>query len=300
MGESKRRKDIDPSYGRPKRGLVVSPPIEVEGTRLSARSSNLDPQELRVATLLWDRAVWPKSRAIHFASGPDEQFLEDEGFLTRPEYTVWGDAAQGFVQQQIQAFNDLDAREPGLWSLAQGENSLLVRGGQLIEGGNAQLHLNRAIPVPKEDVPLAEVLEFKARRDAELQAIRSEIDVFVSSIEKAEKPQEELLAHVAAIDKACADAIRVGNEWQFPIRLTDFKIDYKFRPLGTLGGALTGALGGQAVNLTGTQAVLSGIAGAALATAPILELSWKKFEWRGLRPRQGPYRYAYEIHREFY
>lgn len=67
MGEAS-----DPNFG--KRGLVVSAPFEVQGTTLRVRSSNLDPQELRSSVLLWDRLVWPSSRAIHLASGPDESF----------------------------------------------------------------------------------------------------------------------------------------------------------------------------------------------------------------------------------
>jgi len=134
MGEARHRKEHDPNFGRvPKdannRGLVVSPPIEIDGTKLIAKSSNLDPQELRFALLFWDRLVWPSSRAIHFASGPDEVFLESTGILTRPDYTIYGDAAQEIAKGQIQAFLDLERSEPGVWALAQGENSFLLKDG---------------------------------------------------------------------------------------------------------------------------------------------------------------------------
>ncbi len=100
MGEAKRRKESEPNFGRvcnirSYRGLIVSPPIEIEGTKLFVKSSNLDPQELRFALLFWDKLVWPSSRALHFVSGPDEQFLESAEILERPEYTYYGDAAQG-------------------------------------------------------------------------------------------------------------------------------------------------------------------------------------------------------------
>ena len=92
MGEAKRRKQSDPNFGRvPRqavnRGLVVSPPIEIQDNSLFAKSWNLDPQELRFALLFWDRLVWPSSRTVHFPSGPDELFLEDAGILSRPKYT---------------------------------------------------------------------------------------------------------------------------------------------------------------------------------------------------------------------
>lgn len=174
-----------------------------------------------------------------------------------------------------------------------------MKGGQLVDGNNAQLRLNRAIIVPNEDVPLAEILEFKAKRSSELIALRTEIDNFLAEIEIASDSEQQIQKCISLIDRACADAIRVGKEWHFPVKLTDFKIDYKFRPLATVGGAIAGVLGGQ-VALTETQTALAGLAGAALATAPILELSWKGFEWRGLRPRTGPYRYVYSFHRELF
>ena len=44
MGEAAYRKATDPNYGKPKpqrRGLVVSCPMEVDGTRFTVRSSSL-------------------------------------------------------------------------------------------------------------------------------------------------------------------------------------------------------------------------------------------------------------------
>ena len=72
MGEAKRRKQNDLNFGRvPRdainRGLVVSPPIEIQGSNLFVKSSSLDPQELRFALLFWDRLVWPSSRNIYLA-----------------------------------------------------------------------------------------------------------------------------------------------------------------------------------------------------------------------------------------
>ncbi|WP_028222193.1 DUF6236 family protein, partial [Paraburkholderia oxyphila] len=180
MGEAKRRKATDPSYGKVpkdthKRGLVVSPPIVIEGGRLFAKSSNLDPLELRFALLFWDRLVWPSSRVIHFASNQDEQFLEAAGILNRPDYTIWGDGATGIAQGQVTAFNDFDSREPGMWALAQGENSFVWKDGFLEDGAGALVELHRAIPIPCHDVPLAEILEFKEKRRDELLLLRAQL-----------------------------------------------------------------------------------------------------------------------------
>jgi len=302
MGEAKRRAANDPTFGKrkpPSRGLIVSPPLEIKGTNLYVRSSNLDPQELRFSLLLFDQIVWPSSHAIFLASGPDEEFLERAGILTRPNYTFYGDVAQGLARTQIQAFADLDAREPGRWSLAQGENSILLHDKLLDPDAGAFLELSRAIPVPNKDVPLNEVLEFKRRRNDELQRLRAELDGFVAAINLAEDKEAELQRRIATIDAACADALRVSHEWQFPVRLTNFKASVELRPIVTaIGGA--GAYGlGTASGLVTTAAILAGIGGAVAATAPALKLAGD-FGWCGLRRRLGPYRYVYQFKSELF
>lgn len=84
------------------------------------------------------------------------------------------------------------------------------------------------------------------------------------------------------------------------MRLTNFKPTYEFRPFATLAGALTAFVGAQSLGLPSSQAVLAGFGGAATATAPALKLSFDGFQWRGLRPRLGPYRYVYDFHREIF
>jgi hypothetical protein len=273
--------------------------VEIEGTRVSIRSSNLDPQELRFALLFWNRLVWPSSRAIYLASGPDEQFLEQAGILSRPEYTFLGDGAQGLARTHVHALIDLDSREPGQWSLAQGENSLLLKDNLLERDVGVLLELQRAIPVPDKDVPLNEILEFKNRRKDELQLLRAELDGFVAAINQAEDKAAELENHVAKVDAACVDVLRVSREWQFPVRLTNLKASVEFRPLVTAAGGMAAFALGTANALPMSAAVLAGISGAVAASTPALKLSGD-FGWRGLKRRLGPYRYVYQFHNELF
>lgn len=302
MGEAKRRAASYPNFGKakpPKLGLVVSPPIEIQGTSLHIRMRFLDPQELRFSILLWDNLVWPLSRVIHLSGGPDEAFLESAGILTRPEYTFSGDVAQGMARTHIQAFMDLDVREPGRWALAQGENSLLLKDLLLEPDTGALLELTRAIPVPDKDVPLNDVLEFKQRRVDELRRLRSELDTFVAAVSQAEDKEAELRAHIATVDAACADALRVSREWQFPVRLTNFKASVELRPIVTAVAGVS-IFGLSTISgLAASAAVLAGIGGAVAATAPALKLG-ADFGWRGLKRRLGPYRYVYQFHNELF
>ena len=56
MGEASKRKKTDPLYGKVAqkdrfKGIIVSPPIEIDGSSIYARSSNLDDMELRLSLI---------------------------------------------------------------------------------------------------------------------------------------------------------------------------------------------------------------------------------------------------------
>lgn len=239
MGEAKRRKINDPTYGViPKktesRGLVICPPMEVEGSNLRLKMTGLHPQEVRFALLFWDRLVWPSSRGVHIASGPDEEFLEGVGILSRPDYTMNGDQANALAAAQVKAFLDLQQSEPGLWALSLGENSLVWKDANLSDGAGTLIELHRAIPIPKHDVPFAEILEFKERRRDELSLLRLHLEAFASTIEKAQDREEAFYRHLDEIDKACANLLLVGKEWQFPMYLSNIKSSFSISPFKLL------------------------------------------------------------------
>jgi hypothetical protein len=289
MGEAKHRKATDASYGRPKRGLVMSPPIEINGSELVVKASNIDKQELRYALLFWDKIVWPSSHAVYLQSNRDEVFLEEAGVLRRPNYTVVGDIARGIMLGQIQAFMDLDKKEPGQWSLSQGKNTLLLKDSTFQAVRGASIELFRAIPVPDRDVPLNEILEFKLKRRDELFHLQSQIDNFLLAIEQAEDKIGELNRSIKQVDAACADLLKVGKDWKFPIRLSNWKVSFELRPFPLIFAAISGW-------------DIAGI-GMPLTTAVVGASSLKISADISLQPsnkRQNPYLYVHQFHKEVF
>lgn len=270
----------------------MCPPIEIEGARLFAKSLSLDPQELRFALLFWDRLVWPSSRVIYFGGGPDEAFLESAGILTRPEYTFNGDVAQGIARGQVQAYQNLERSEPGVWALAQGENSLLWKEGLADEGKGALVELHRAIPVPTQDVPLAEILEFRLRRRDELVLLRHHLESFVSEIEGAADKPLALQKRIAELDQACANLLTVGKEWQFPVYLSNLKASFSVTPQKFLPAVAGGWKMGEPYGLTAAAAVAT-----AFGAASTLEIKGD-YGLRSMKQPTSPYRYAFRMHEE--
>lgn len=298
MGQAKQRKATDPLYGKVPQGnrsngLVISPPVTISGTSIHLKSTNLDPQELRFSLLFWDRLVWPSSRAVYIAGGPDADFLEDAGILSRPDYTNYGDVASGIKLGFFQALKDLDRAEPGRWALSQGENSLLIQDPDIVPEGGAIISLCRAIPVPQRDVPLAEILEFKERRGGELLILRHKLDSFVERITKAENKDAETARCVKEIEQACSDLMAVGREWQLPFQLSDFSATFSADVVRMLEGA-TAATGLSTLLATG---IPLGAAAAAGAAGSLIKLE-RSIKFRSIRAPLSPFRYSYLAHKE--
>ncbi|HEF5874758.1 TPA: hypothetical protein SAY52_005437 [Burkholderia cenocepacia] len=299
MGEAKYRKLNDPTFGHiPKnaqsqsRGIVISCPMEVREGHVLTKSSMLDPQELRFALLFWEKLAWPTTRAVSFPGGPDAEFLEGAGVLSRPMYEFNGAIGDVLARAQMQALADLNDRDPGAWAIAQGENSLILTASTMQVGNGAYVELHRAIPIPTVDVPLNEILEFRERRRDELLVLRRELDTFVSDIESAEDHAVALAKHIASIDSACADLLKLGREWRFPVLLSNIKasVSLGMRTLVPAFGA--GWAAGISYGMP-AAIVAAGVAGAACSLELKADLSLRTIK----RP-MSPFRYAYRAHEE--
>ncbi len=308
MGEAKRRKGDDPNFGRlPKsatdmsRGIVVSSPVNLDGARFTLQGGGLDAQELRHWLLFWDELAWPTSNLIHVTGGPDDTFLEEAGVLSRPRVLMSGTFSGSDVMSEphLAAFKSLDEKEPGKWCLATGERSFNWTQMPLTDTNAAVLDLYRAIPVPNKDVPIAEVLEFKQRRRDEIKRLRAEIDIYVAAVHAAADPHAVLNAKAAEIERACADLLRVGHEWKYPVRLTDLKASIEFKPGDVILKAIEGgAFGHFAFDMGSIGALLGGILGVTLSSGLKLSGTLQKSE-RSSR-RASPFQYVHSFHKELF
>ncbi|MGK8745902.1 DUF6236 family protein [Pseudomonas aeruginosa] len=290
MGEAKYRKANDPNYGKPPpkaeyRGLIVSPPITVEGDSFHARQTWLDPTELRFSLLFWDRLTWPTG-GIKMTGWGVEEYLEECGILDRPHY-----GGYGLLDAQIAAYLDKEAKDPGAWAIAQGENSLLVKGGACEVGNGALIELSRAIPIPAANVHLNEILELKERRKDELMRFRLHMEAIAHEVANSPDRTEKLQFHINEINAACSDLMALGKDWQFPMNVSTMNVSLNLKP--ELVGSVMGAweFGAKyCAELAMASAAAAGLYhGIKINGGP---------RFRPIRKPISPYRYAYRIHTE--
>lgn len=296
MGESKQRKQTDPNYGKfssKLRGLVINLPIQINGNAIHVKQANLDLQELRSSLLYWDRLAFPKTNLIYTKDNADEAYLESCGILRRKNISLEGDGSDILISAQALTLQQLESETPGMWSLGGGENSLLVMGNMATQDNGSLLQLFNALPVPKEDTPLAEILEFKRKRRPELLALREYIEQLSKEISSSADSVDSLNEKLRLLDEACSDLLKTTREYQLPFYLSNLNVslnfDYKNLALATSTWATTELLG---LNLTSkTLATIAATAGSMISLK-------SDIKFRSINRPTSPFKYAYHAQRD--
>ncbi|WP_143076382.1 DUF6236 family protein [Roseovarius lutimaris] len=319
MGEAKRRKRLDPYFGmRPKngRGILLSAPIVYDGKVILAKSSSVDPAELRRATLFWDRLVWPDSKIISLGSNSDEKLLEAEGLLIRPRPTRHNDAAgignmnslmrttesyditlgieqaKHFIQQHVDEFIDLERDEPGQWTMSQGDDSFVMKNDNFVAGRGQLMTLVRSIPLPAPDYPLHDLLEFKQKRSDEIVALTQELDKFFSQIANAKDADFEMSRLLRVVDKQCSDMIKVAKESKRKFYVGDLSFSLSLDSIESAANRIV------AWEAAGTVATGLPLVGGLLGGATSLVSFSRGIGAKNLITRNSPFKVVSSLHKE--
>lgn len=294
MGQANQRKDSDPYYGkfrRPSvRGLIISAPMKITGNNIDLKSS-LDPQDLRFSLFFWDRLCWPTGR-INIGSGDDASFLEKMGILHRPDYQIYGDGPEIVLGMQSSAFEELNKANPGGWAISQTENSVKTVSKSEYDAAGTMIELLSLVPIPKHDIPLQDILEFKSSRRPELLSFRNHLDEIIFEISSLEDSEAALISRRRDVESACDDLRRVAKEWQLPFYLSDYSATFNFDIVKAMAGATGGwKLGSEVSGVVGVAGSVLGALGSQVkvTAAP---------KFRPAKLPASPFAYAYRIQTE--
>ncbi|MEI5680448.1 DUF6236 family protein [Mesorhizobium sp. CCNWLW179-1] len=269
------------------RGLVVSPPIQISGNSAMIESTDLDPQELRMYLLFWDKLDFPEQNYIQFGLAADAEYLIDANVLQRTKVTPpsgWG--SDILRNAHVEAFKTLDAREPGKWSLATGDRSISFPEHTLDIGRGALVRIHQAIPVPNRDVALADILEFRTKRRAELLSLRHHLEEVYQRVISAGDGPLAWNTEIERLQNSIGDHIKSAREAKFKFRLADISANLNLLPVGIA------ALAAHTLSLPMISALLSSIPSAlSLSVGSAL---------KGRNAIPTPYKYVSSYHQELF
>lgn len=282
-----------PVLEKNQRGLVISTPLKMTANSLLI-TPELDAQELRFSLLFWDHLDFPLSLALGIGASADVDFLMSADVMSRSRALGGSGGSELMLDAFVGTFRQLDERDPGRWSLARGEKSLTFPEQYLEEGkGGLSVKLLQAIPVPSKDVPLADLLEFRDKRRAELLALREHLDSIYQTIENSAEKSHASAAALDALDRTIGDLLKVSKEssWKFILSGLELKVDVlDFK----LGSAV--ALGALQMGLPISTSILSGLGATVVPTISIKNgVSLKRS-----KPSSSPFEYVTYFHRDLF
>lgn len=307
MGESKRRKKLDPGYGiRPRGGvgIMLIPDFYEEGTtnRSLLMPSQLRAEQIRFGLCFWDRIAWPTVTPIPSPNDVDMEFLQTEGVLIRPEVGLVPNMVspgRGLAESYWMAYQELENKEPGRWSLSgTAESDIKFFLGDLITPDRGiTVSLHRAVPIPTKDVVLHDLLEFKLKREAELLALRGEINACKQLVTSARDSSEAFAIQKDRIDAACTNLLVVSREKKMPVSISDVQIAYELSGSAalTLAGA-TAAFAAGKLELSGVSTFLAAVGVAAASGIKFTSTFGASNKNKKLL--NSPFRYIHYLHEE--
>ena len=181
------------------------------GTTLTPSAALYDEISLRTALLFVDRIDVPTTSMFGYPS-PAKDALTKLGVGQSTRIAFDGDMASGLALLPVNAFIQLDEREPGRWSMTNSPDSLEIPAQALDPGQGFAIDLQHALPVFSREVAFDDVLEFKKKRFDELLALRHHMDDLCLTVTRLGANSLAGSSSLERFDKALADHIKVMEE----------------------------------------------------------------------------------------
>ncbi|MVF14926.1 hypothetical protein FT643_22590 [Ketobacter sp. MCCC 1A13808] len=207
-----------------KKGIVLSPLFEVLPNGGLKYIGEPPPLELRKYLMYWDEIDYPSNGLINIYS-PNMDYLETTNSLKRTRVGfssgLISDDGEYFIEAQEAALRLNQEKEPGSWSLAQMSAEPQYSQGNI--GVSVDFELYGMLPVPSEDTPLSDILEFKEKRRDELIAFRVYLDdIYQKIIGSADIPRSRN-SEVTKLENALKDLDRALNEGKIKRVVTNIR-----------------------------------------------------------------------------
>lgn len=112
---------------------------------------------------------------------------------------------------QVKAASQLQAKGTGTWTISQSSKRLYLPFGDNLKAKLFEANLYAGLPVPDEETPLDEILEFKQKRTSELLRFRHAVDDLYLKMLSSPDQERELRKASEEIDLAIIELDRCLN-----------------------------------------------------------------------------------------
>jgi len=179
-------------------------------------SSNLTPEDIRFYLMYWDKIIIPTNNLIHFRV-PDEEDLIKCKALWRPRTSLVGrfsgnEVGEAIIKGQSEIAELMLKDSKTDWVVHQTGNQIFLPKENSNFRNTIRVDLSGVLPVPSKDTNINEILEFKEKRGAELEALHTTLDELYKEILKSPDPALEAKSVFSRLNKEIESLEKVSGE----------------------------------------------------------------------------------------
>ena len=232
------------------RGIIVTNQTELSDNGYGGLLVGINPQAIKrslpLASVYWDKIKIVADPIVPVLVSGAVGELMAAGVLE-----VWKPPiSDGPIDEAIQTemlkatlfapyevFEESNQREPGMWSFLPLSEVFTIPRSKAIASRAIEMCLYSKLPTPSASTPIDKILNFKAKRDAELGTFRDRMDDLYQAVISSPDGGAALNSAAEKIDRAVADVFKSMNERFETKILSRFTVSV---PVGAVAGALAG------------------------------------------------------------
>ncbi|QUM76491.1 hypothetical protein HWV00_09760 [Moritella sp. 24] len=251
-------------------GIVTSAyAVNVTASKLSI-SADITPEHLRYFCLYWDEIALIDAFPIRCELDKEKELLNKAGILSlktannpdwEPDlgYVKWTggglycDPTQQstmdpFGQQLVkylqndhfllasEKMGELIKKDPTKWTIHQNGSELILPKEHEVEQLTAKMELKNCLPVPRADIPLETILDFKCKRSDELLALDDTLTELYLKITNSNDSNTASNYYVKKLNNAISDLNIVSNEKFGFCNFANFSVSRELSTASVVGG----------------------------------------------------------------
>jgi hypothetical protein len=252
------------------KGVVMSAyAVKLTDSKISI-SADITPESLRYFCLYWDQIALIDSLPIQSELDEEKQLLNKAGILSlqtasnpnwEPSlgYVKWSGGGlycdprlqstmDPFGQQLVkylqndhfllasEKMGQLLKKDPIKWTIHQNGSELILPKEHEVEQLTAKMELKNCLPVPRADIQLDTLLDFKCRRSDELIALNDTLTDLYLKITNANDSNAARSFYVKKLNTAISDLHTVSNEKFGSFNLANLQVSRELSMTSIVGG----------------------------------------------------------------
>ena len=208
------------------RGIIATAAqinLQPNGFSIDSKNGGLSENDIKYFLLYWDKIIIPSNNFV-YVEIPYEKDLVESNIIERPKISFQGSFSGSEIGKAMlygeskiveEKINDKKVD----WTIHQFNNQLILPDNKIIKKRIFKFELMNMLPVPNDNVPIYDLIDFKERRKDEFLALHKTLDDLYFEILKSPDSNLMQLQTIKTLKKIINDIEKIIHE------TTGFKVD---------------------------------------------------------------------------